>query len=172
MNSKKTRAMSVFFPFWCIISHGRIWLISTLGVALLLDGAVLITLLLLFRERGGSPTRGIDAGNVWRRAIIPVFLVDIFASFASAGFLRLVIFLLSRIPGLDGQYLLLTVSSAPATDLFTLIPAVLSVLVGLVIIFAADRYIVLAGVRRGGLIAFLLAVCTAPYSLLFPTLFN
>lgn len=172
MKNDKTRAMSVFFPFWCIVSHGYTWLIPTVAVTLLLDSAALVALLLLLRPCGVSDRRGTDVGNTWRRKIVPVFLVDISASFASAGLLRLILLLLAYIPGLDPEYLLAVAGTRPASDLFTLLPVIFSIISGGVIIYLANRYIVFGDLRRGRMLAFLLAVCQAPYSLLFPSIFN
>ena len=59
-------ALSVFFPFWQIISQGAAWLVPTLAVTLLLDSAVLMALLLILRPRRAA-RRSADAGNIWRR---------------------------------------------------------------------------------------------------------
>lgn len=157
-------ALSVFFPFWQIISQGAAWLVPTLAVTLLLDSAVLMALLLILRPRRAA-RRSADAGNIWRRTFLPVFA----ASFAAGGLFYLALTLLGQTPWLDSAYLLGTAGTHPLTDLFTLIPACLSVLAGGGLIYLADRYIIFRNEARA--VSLALAVCGAPWALLFPSVF-
>lgn len=161
-------ALSVFFPFWQIISQGAAWLVPTLAVTLLLDSAVLMALLLILRPRRAA-RRSADAGNIWRRTFLPVFAADIAASFAAGGLFYLALTLLGQTPWLDSAYLLGTAGTPPLTDLFTLIPACLSVLAGGGLIYLADRYIIFRNEARA--VSLALAVCGAPWALLFPSVF-
>lgn len=161
-------ALSVFFPFWQIISQGAAWLVPTLAVTLLLDSAVLMALLLILRPRR-AVRRSADAGNIWRRTFLPVFVADIAASFAAGGLFYLALTLLGKLPWLDSAYLLGTAGTHPLTDLFTLIPACLSVLAGGGLIYLADRYIIFRNEARA--VSLALAVCGAPWALLFPSVF-
>lgn len=61
--------LSVFFPFWRILSDGMPWILLTAVLSLLLDGAVLIFVLLVCRPRRGR-IGDADVGNVWRRTVL------------------------------------------------------------------------------------------------------
>ena len=102
---------------------------------------------------------------------MPVFAADIAASFAAGGLLYLAVTLLGQMPWLDGAYLSDTAGTHPMTDLFTLIPACLSVLAGGGLIYLADRYIVFRNEARAASLSLALAVCGAPWALLFPSVF-
>lgn len=76
--------LSVFFPFWRILSDGMPWILLTAVLSLLLDGAVLIFVLLVCRPRRGR-IGDADVGNVWRRTVLPFFALDTLASLTGAG---------------------------------------------------------------------------------------
>ena len=95
--------LSVFFPFWRILSDGMPWILLTAVLSLLLDGAVLIFVLLVCRPRRGR-IGDADVGNVWRRTVLPFFALDTLASLTGAGILRLSLWLTSRILGKSTGY--------------------------------------------------------------------
>ncbi|GEM_PF-1868095 len=165
--------LSVFFPFWRILSDGMPWILLTAVLSLLLDGAVLIFVLLVCRPRRGR-IGDADVGNVWRRTVLPFFALDTLASLTGAGILRLSLWLTSRILGKSTGYFTATAAQSPCTDLLTLIPVILGILTSALIIYLiGSRVIVIfKDIKKARLAALVLALTSAPYSLLFPSVFN
>ncbi len=163
------RAYGIFFPFWCICFYGATWLVTTLAVTLLLDGALLVAVLLLFKVAGHGAEGAV--GNIWRRKIIPFYLCDLVGSFAGGGFLLLAKRLLPGIFGMDGQQYLKTLSERPFSDLRTMLPLLLSVALSGVIIYLSSRYIVFGKEDNGKGVALAMTFLSIPYSLLVPAMF-
>ncbi len=155
--------LSVFFPFWRILSDGMPWILLTAVLSLLLDGAVLIFVLLVCRPRRGR-IGDADVGNVWRRTVLPFFALDTLASLTGAGILRLSLWLTSRILGKSTGYFTATAAQSPCTDLGIFTSALIIYLIGSRVIFK--------DIKGASLAALILALTSAPYSLLFPSVFN
>lgn len=164
------RTYGIFFPFWCICFYGATWLVTTLAVTLLLDGALLVAVLLLFKVAGHGAEGAV--GNIWRRKIIPFYLCDLVGSFAGGGLLLLCKRLMPRIFGADVQYYLKTLSERPFSDLRTMLPLLISVMLSGVIIYLSARYIVFGKEDNGKGIALAMTFLSMPYSLLIPNLFG
>ena len=149
------------------------WILLTAVLSLLLDGAVLIFVLLVCRPRRGR-IGDADVGNVWRRTVLPFFALDTLASLTGAGILRLSLWLTSRILGKSTGYFTATAAQSPCTDLLTLIPVILGILTSALIIYLiGSRVIVIfKDIKKARLAALVLALTSAPYSLLFPSVFN
>ena len=115
-----------------------------------------------------------DVGNVWRRTVLPFFALDTLASLTGAGILRLSLWLTSRILGKSTGYFTATAAQSPCTDLLTLIPVILGILTSALIIYLiGSRVIVIfKDIKKARLAALVLALTSAPYSLLFPSVFN
>lgn len=165
------RAYGIFFPFWPIYFYGASRLIPTLAVTLLLDSAFLIAVLLLFSaaRRG---TAGGDVGNIWRRKILPFYLCDLAGSFLGGGILRLSVLLLPEIFGVDKAYYAETAAKCPLTDLRTMIPLLLSIFLAGAAVYLLCSRAVFRRERHGRAISMVLALISAPYSMLIPTLFE
>lgn len=167
-------ALCIVLPLWLILDGSLISAIYTLATALVWDGALLVALLLILRPRR-SGGRMPDAGNIWRHTVIPVFLADILSTLAGAGFYLLCLHIIPAIFGTDAQYLLDTAAVSPMGDLFTLIPALTAVAVNGGVMYLVCRRLIFGDRYRyqnAAAVSLLLALCTAPYSLLFPQILS
>ena len=113
-----------------------------------------------------------DVGNVWRRTVLPFFALDTLASLTGAGILRLSLWLTSRILGKSTGYFTATAAQSPCTDLLTLIPVILGIFTSALIIYLIGSRVIFKDIKGASLAALILALTSAPYSLLFPSVFN
>ncbi len=162
-------AFCAVLPLWQILDGRTVLIIPTLATALVIDGALLIAFLLILRPRravGRTP----DMGNIWRRTVLPVFSADILSTLVSSGFYLLCLRVISAVFRTDFEYLRATAQNSPFNDLFTLVPAVLAVALGGGVTYLICRKLIFGDGYRyqnAAALSFLLALGTAPYSLLF-----
>lgn len=168
------RAFCSILPLWLILGGRAMLIIPTIATALVLDSACLIAFLLLLRPRramGRTP----DVGNIWRRTVLPVFLADILSTLVSVGFYLLSLRAVSALFRVDADYLHATAAGRPFTDLFTLLPAVLATLLCIGVMYSLCRRLIFADryrYPRAAALSLLLALGTAPYSLLIPQMLS
>lgn len=161
-------------PLWLILGGRAMLIIPTIATALVLDGALLIAFLLLLRPRRAM-VRMPDVGNIWRRTVLAVCLADLLSTLVGVGFYLLSLRAASAVFRIDADYLHATAATRPFTDLFTLLPAVLATLLCIGVMYILCRRLIFADryrYPRAAALSLLLALGTAPYSLLVPQMLS
>ncbi len=151
---KETRLYNVLFPIWMF------FLIPTAAWLLILPGNFLVDTLVLVLWMYHRKMEG--KLQLWKRKIVPVWLLGFLSDFVGAGLTLGMLFLLEEIAPNVAMHLF------PATTLMAL-PGV--VLAGVLIYFFNRRFVF----RKSGFskeeihsISLTLALWTAPYTMLIP----
>ena len=156
---KEVRLYNVFFPLWFLVLFWPL-LVPSLPVFLLLlpinfafDSLVLAATAKCLRLE--------HKARLWKRSILPVWLLGFLCDFLGAGLVGLLIYLIEG--GLSGDSLFF-----PAATLYALPGVVLSG----VLIYTLNRYLSFrkSGLEKGQLhkLCLSLAVFTAPYLMMIP----
>lgn len=151
---KETRLYNVLFPVWMFfLIPTAVWLLILPG-NFLVDTLVLV--LWMYRRKMENKLQ------LWKRSILPVWLLGFLSDFVGAGLTMAIMFLLEEIAPNVALHLF------PAATLMAL-PGVL--LAGVLIYFLNRRFVF----RKSGLspeeihsVCLTLALWTAPYTMLIP----